>query len=76
MKALLLQIVRALVDHPEQATVTELTGAQTVIIEVRCHADDVGKIIGRNGRTVTALRGLAEALGMRGKQRVMLEVAE
>ncbi len=76
MKALILELVRALVDNPREVVLAELVGAQTVVIEVRCHADDIGKIIGRNGRTINALRGLAEALGMRRRQRVMLEVVE
>ena len=76
MKALLLQVIRALVDHPQEATVTEFVGAQTVIYELHCHTDDIGKIIGRNGRTINALRGLAEAMGMRRRLRVVLEVVE
>jgi uncharacterized protein len=76
MKALMSQVVRALAEHPDRVVVAELVGAQTAILEVRCHADDIGKVIGRNGRTVNALRGLAEALGMRRRQRVLLEVVE
>ncbi len=76
MKGLVLQMVRALIDHPQQAVVNELVGAQTVVLELRCHPDDIGKVIGRNGRTINALRGLADALGMRSRQRVMLEVVE
>lgn len=76
MKALLLQLVRALADHPREVSVTEVAGSQTLICEVRCHSDDVGKIIGRNGRTIQALRVLVEALGMRRRQRVILELAE
>ncbi len=76
MKTLLLQVVRSLVDHPEDVKITEVVGAQTVILEVRCHADDIGKIIGRNGRTINALRGVAEAIGMRRRLRVVLEIVE
>ncbi len=76
MKTLLLQVIRALVDHPQEATLTEVVGAQTVIYELHCRADDIGKIIGRNGRTINALRGLAEALAMRRRLRVVLEVVE
>ena len=76
MKTLLLQVIRSLVDNPEDVRIAEVVGAQTVIFEVRCHANDIGKIIGRNGRTINALRGLAEALGMRRRLKVVLEVVE
>ena len=76
MKTLLLQVIRALVDRPQAATITEVAGAQTVIYEVHCHSEDIGKIIGRNGRTINALRGLAEALGARRRRRVILEIVE
>lgn len=76
MKALLLQVIRALVDRPQEATITEVVGAQTVIYEVHSHSEDIGKIIGRNGRTINALRGLAEALGARRRLRVILEIVE
>ncbi len=76
MKAVLLQLIRALVDHPGEANLTELVGAQTVVYEVRCHGDDIGRIIGRNGRTINSLRGLAEAIGMRRRMRVILELVE
>ncbi len=76
MKALLTQVVRALVDHPRDVILTELDGSQTIIYELRCHSEDIGKVIGRNGRNINMLRCLAEALGMRRRKRVMLELVE
>jgi len=76
MKKLVKQMVAALVDHPRKVRVTEIDGDKTVIFELRCHQKDVGKVIGRSGKTVTAMRTLIGAIAAREGRRAMLEVVE
>jgi predicted RNA-binding protein YlqC (UPF0109 family) len=66
-------LARALVDDPDRVTVEELRGARGVTYEVRAAPDDVGKLIGRGGRTVKALRKLVKAVAPEGR-RVEVEV--
>lgn len=64
MKDLILQIAQALVDHPEQVSVTEIQGNQTSVLELKVAKDDLGKIIGKQGRTARypnpAQRGIGQ----------------
>ena len=76
MKALLEQIVTKLVDHPEAVKITELPGEKTVIFELRCDSSDIGKVIGRSGKTVGAMRTLMGTLAAKEGKRAMLEVVE
>jgi len=76
MKELLEQIARALVDHPDEVKISAINGEKTLIFELRCHEKDVGKIIGRSGKTVSAMRTLLNALSARDGRRAMLEVVE
>lgn len=76
MKALLSSIVLALVDHPADLRVAALEGEKTILFDLRCHPEDVGKIIGKGGKTISALRTLMASLSMRTGKRVVLEVAE
>jgi len=70
-------IVKALVDDGAAVDVREIErGGQTSVIEVRVAQDDMGKIIGRQGRTVRALRSLLHAVGTKGKRRYVLEIVE
>lgn len=70
-------IVKALVDDAEAVDVREVQrGGQTVMLEVRVAQDDIGKIIGRQGRTIRALRSLLHAVSAKGKQRYVLEIIE
>lgn len=70
-------IVKALVDDREAVDVREVErGGQTSMIEVRVSAEDMGKIIGRQGRTVRALRSILHAASSRGKKRYVLEIIE
>jgi predicted RNA-binding protein YlqC (UPF0109 family) len=76
MKELIEYIVRALVDHPNDVHLTEVDGEKTIIFELRCHPDDIGKVIGKNGKTVGAIRTLLGTAAARQGRRAMLEVVE
>ena len=69
-------IVRALAEHPDAVVVTEVTGKQTTILELRCHPKDVGRLIGRSGKTIAAIRTLVSNYGAQKGCRTVLEVAE
>jgi predicted RNA-binding protein YlqC (UPF0109 family) len=69
-------IVRALVDHPEAVQVRQLEGERTIILELRVAPEDVGKVIGRQGRIVNALRTVVRAAAVREGKRVTLEVLQ
>jgi uncharacterized protein len=70
-------IVKALVDDDAAVDVREVErGGQTSMIEVRVAQDDMGKLIGRQGRTVRALRSLLHAASTKGKRRYVLEIVE
>ncbi len=65
-----------LVDHPGDLKLTEVTGEKTVIFEIRCHQEDIGKVIGKNGKTISAVRTLAGQVATRHNIRVLVEVVE
>lgn len=76
MKDLLEEIAKALVDHPEEVNVSEVEGEQTTVLELRVQNDDLGKVIGRQGRTARAIRTLLSAAGMKIHKRFVLEILE
>jgi predicted RNA-binding protein YlqC (UPF0109 family) len=76
MKELVESIARALVDHPEDVQVTVVEGPEGVVLELRVHAEDLGKVIGRQGRTAKAIRTLLSASGMKLRKRYTLEIRE
>ena len=69
-------IVKALVDDAEAVDVREIDRTGTTLIEIRVAPGDMGKVIGRQGRTVRALRSLAHAVGVKRKHRFVLEIVE
>jgi hypothetical protein len=69
-------LARALVDEPDEVRVTEAEQQGTTVIELFVSPDDLGKVIGRQGRTAAALRTLAAAAGERHGRKVMLEIRE
>ena len=75
-KELVEVIVKALVDHPEQVEIQEIEGEQSSMIEIRVSADDLGKIIGRRGGNIGALRTITSADAAKVKKRVMIDVIE
>ncbi|HEV8132229.1 MAG TPA: KH domain-containing protein [Acidobacteriota bacterium] len=76
MKELIEEIAKALVDNPEQVTVTEVAGEQTTVLELRVAQSDLGKVIGKQGRTARAIRTLLGASGMKLRKRFVLEILE
>jgi len=76
MKDLMVAIAKALVDNPEQVEVTEIEGEQTTVLELRVAQEDLGKVIGKQGRTARAVRTILNASGMKLKKRFVLEILE
>ena len=76
MKELVESIAKALVDHPEQVQVRSVEGEQVTVLELRVHQEDLGKVIGRQGRTAKSIRAILGAAGMKLKKRLTLEILE
>lgn len=76
MKQSILSMVRMLVEHPGDVCLTQLNGATLTIFELRCHNSDIGKIIGKDGKTVGALRTLLSVMAARQGRKAVLEVVE
>jgi predicted RNA-binding protein YlqC (UPF0109 family) len=76
VKELVETIARALVDRPEEVQVRTVGGAQVTVVELRVHAEDLGKVIGRQGRTAKAIRTLLSAAGTKLRKRFTLEILE
>ena len=76
MKEFIERIAKALVDQPDAVKVTEVTGERTSVIELSVANEDMGKIIGKQGRTVSAIRTLLNAVSMKQKKRTILEIIE
>ena len=69
-------IAKALVDNPDEVTVKEIDGEATTVLELRVAPQDLGKVIGKQGRTARAMRTLLRAAGMKLKKRFVLEILE
>lgn len=76
MRSVLLTLLKALVDEPEALELTEVLGEQTLFYELRCSPDDVGSVIGKNGKTISAIRTLMNALSQREGLNTVFEVIE
>ena len=76
MKDLLLYIARSLVEHPDDVTVTEKQGADELTLELRVAPDDMGKVIGRQGRIVKEIRILMKAVDQRKGKKVSVEIMD
>jgi hypothetical protein len=76
MKDLIKYIAQALVDHPEVVEVAEVEGTQTSVLELKVAKDDLGKIIGKQGRTARAIRTILSAASAKIKKRSVLEIIE
>jgi predicted RNA-binding protein YlqC (UPF0109 family) len=76
MKELIKYIAQALVDNPEQVTVEEIEGRQTSVLELKVAKEDLGKVIGKQGRTAIAIRTILNAASAKIKRRTVLEIIE
>lgn len=76
MKELIEYIAQALVDYPEQVSVTEVIGNQTSVLELKVAKEDLGKVIGKQGRTARAIRTILSAASAKVKKRSVLEIIE
>ena len=76
MKDLITEIVKALVDQPEEVSVNEMGAGDTIILEVRVAKTDIGKVIGKQGRTVQAIRTVLRATAGKSRKRYILEIVE
>ena len=76
MKDLITKIVQALVDQAEEVSVNEIEGGHTTMLEVRVAKTDMGKIIGKQGRTAQAIRTLLSAASGKTRKRYILEIME
>ena len=76
MKELLELIARSLVDSPDDVKVTEVEGEQTTVLELRVAPDDLGKVIGKQGRTARSIRTILASSGMKLNKRIVFEIIE
>ena len=76
MKELIKYIAKALVDSPEQVDVAEVEGNQTSVLELKVAKEDLGKVIGKQGRTARAMRTILSAASAKIKKRTVLEIIE
>ncbi|VTR66599.1 conserved hypothetical protein [Desulfosarcina cetonica] len=76
MKELVTYIAQSLVDKPEQVTVAEVEGNQTTVLELTVAKEDLGKVIGKQGRTAQAMRTILSAVSSKIRKRTVLEIIE
>lgn len=76
LKEMIEYIAKSLVDEPDQVSVSEVEGEQTSVIELKVAKEDLGKVIGKQGRTARAMRTLLGAASTKAKKRAVLEILE
>lgn len=76
MKEFVAYIAKNLVEYPDEVKVNEVGGSQTIILELTVHKDDMGKVIGRQGKTINAIRTLLSSIASRNGLRANLEVLD
>ena len=74
MKELVEILAKALVDHPEQVEVNEVVVQQSIILELKVDQDDMGKVIGKQGRIAKAIRTVVKAAAIKEEKRVVVEI--
>ena len=74
MKELVEILAKGLVDHPEQVEVNEVVGEQSIILELKVAQDDMGKVIGKQGRIAKAIRTVVKAAAIKEEKRVVVEI--
>ena len=76
MKDLVEYIARALVDNPDEVSINEVSGEQTTVIELKVSKEDLGKVIGKQGKTARAIRTLLNAASTKLRKKSVLEIIE
>ncbi|WP_147820064.1 KH domain-containing protein [Salidesulfovibrio onnuriiensis] len=76
LKEMIEYIAKSLVDNPDEVRVTEVEGEQTSVLELKVAKEDLGKVIGKQGRTARAMRTLLGAASTKAKKRSVLEILE
>ncbi len=76
MKEMLENIAKSLVDHPEAVTVTEKEGISAIVLELRVADDDMGKVIGKQGRIAKAIRTVVKAAASRDGKRIAVDIVQ
>lgn len=76
MKEMIETIVKAIVDNPDEVSINEVSGEKTTVLELKVAQDDLGKVIGKQGRTARAMRTLLSASATKVKKRAVLEILE
>ena len=76
MKTLIELMAKSLVDKPEEVAVAEVDGERTVIFELRVASSDIGKVVGKQGKTAQAMRIIMSAVGAKLKKRCVLEILD
>jgi predicted RNA-binding protein YlqC (UPF0109 family) len=76
IKELVRQIAQAIVDNPDQVSVFEIEGQQTTVLELKVAKEDLGKVIGKQGRNAQAIRTILSAVSAKIKKRMVLEIVE
>ena len=76
MKGLTLMIAKSLVDKPDEVDLQEVIGEKTTVLELRVAKEDLGKVIGRQGKTARAMRTILNATATKLKKRAVLEIIE
>lgn len=76
MKNLIEYIVKALVDNPDQVDISVIEGKETMVLELKVAKEDIGKVIGKQGRNAKALRTILDAVSAKARKRSVLEIIE
>jgi predicted RNA-binding protein YlqC (UPF0109 family) len=76
MKDLIIEIVQAIVDRPEEVSVTEIAAEHTSVLELRVAKSDMGKVIGKQGRMAQAIRTIISATSGKARKKYILEIVE
>jgi predicted RNA-binding protein YlqC (UPF0109 family) len=76
VKELTEYLIKSLVDKPEKVKVTEVTSERSIVLEVNVAEDDIGRVIGKQGKTISAIRVVLNAVAAKMKKRVVLELID
>ncbi|KUK56015.1 MAG: hypothetical protein XD79_0348 [Atribacteria bacterium 34_128] len=76
MKELIELIIKGIVDNPEKVEINEIIGEKSLIYEVRVDSDDIGKVIGRQGRNIKSIRTIVNAAAQKNDKRVVIEIVD